>query len=577
MADLAGTAVGIISLGLQLCQGIVSYSEAWRGYDEEIQNTNNKAKALRTLLKTLRDTIEDLQETRPEVAADLEEKAMSMHSSIEKLRKIVERFKPARSEAFPEKVRAQLKKSVYYFQRDSLQDMQNHLDQIQNVLQTSLLIYNWQDTMESRAMQISMYEEMRSMHSTLKDAISSTGMPSPSVLQFACDSQLKQLPMMLSDSEPMAQTNLGVVSEKGSLTPKLLSAFSKQQLSPYDTFYEDGHDGIEYLMDGSMAIYETWLAMCSRDFIKIMDSMYEIGFHDVDMPNQDGVTPLMAFAPFKEGAAPVMIKCAAWLMSKGASIERRMPTSNAKVAHFCTSQVINIHYMEAQGELASSNFENWKKRVAELGNACFFVSPIQDCCICGCSPGGCTTLSVALRLIIWRTSQWRSEIQDHDFRKTILSLIAWQDSWPDISQAIVRTLTFDALGLTHTCCTELNSFEIRYLPFQAYRGRDETEIDRILDDQHLLLKEFEELMEEMERKLDELDLPLEEFLDGYWYGRVIEYLSRRDQYNEVHVTEARMMGVFLEAEEFCIPDRVSLRFRPRVQELQDDSLLNGPG
>lgn len=141
MADLAGTAVGIISLGLQLCQGIVSYSEAWRGYDEEIQNTNNKAKALRTLLKTLRDTIEDLQETRPQVAADLEEKAMSMHSSIEKLRKIVERFKPARSEAFPEKVRAQLKKSVYYFQRDSLQDMQNHLDQIQNVLQTSLLMW----------------------------------------------------------------------------------------------------------------------------------------------------------------------------------------------------------------------------------------------------------------------------------------------------------------------------------------------------------------------------------------------------------------------------------------------------
>lgn len=65
--------------------------------------------------------------------------------------------------------------------------------------------------MESRAMQISMYEEMRSMHSTLKDAISSTGMPSPSVLQLACDSQLKQLPIMLSNSEPMVQANLGVV------------------------------------------------------------------------------------------------------------------------------------------------------------------------------------------------------------------------------------------------------------------------------------------------------------------------------------------------------------------------------
>lgn len=121
--------------------GIVSYSQAWRGYDEEIQNVKNKAKARRMLLKTLRDTIEELQQTRSEVAADLEEKAMSMQSSIEKLKRIVDRFKTAQSEAFPDKVRAQLKKGVYYFQKDALQDMQNHLDQIQNVLQTSLLMW----------------------------------------------------------------------------------------------------------------------------------------------------------------------------------------------------------------------------------------------------------------------------------------------------------------------------------------------------------------------------------------------------------------------------------------------------
>lgn len=139
--ELAGTAVGIISLGLQVCQGIVSYSQAWRGYDEEIQNARNKAQALRMPLKTLRDTVEELQQTRPEVAADLEEQAMSMQSSIEKLKKVVDRFKPAQSEAFPDKVRAQLKKGVYYFQKDTLQDVQNHLDQIQNVLQTSLLMW----------------------------------------------------------------------------------------------------------------------------------------------------------------------------------------------------------------------------------------------------------------------------------------------------------------------------------------------------------------------------------------------------------------------------------------------------
>lgn len=58
-------------------------------------------------------------------------------------------------------------------------------------------------------MQMSIYEEMQSRHSTLKMAISSTGMPPPSLLQLACDSQHKQLPMMLSDSGPLVQTDLG--------------------------------------------------------------------------------------------------------------------------------------------------------------------------------------------------------------------------------------------------------------------------------------------------------------------------------------------------------------------------------
>jgi hypothetical protein len=54
----------------------------------------NKEKALWALLNTLLETIEELQQTRLEVAANLEEKAMSMHSAVEKLRKMVDWFQP---------------------------------------------------------------------------------------------------------------------------------------------------------------------------------------------------------------------------------------------------------------------------------------------------------------------------------------------------------------------------------------------------------------------------------------------------------------------------------------------------
>ncbi|KAL2706187.1 hypothetical protein AAEP93_001437 [Penicillium crustosum] len=329
---------------------------------------------------------------------------------------------------------------------------------------------------------------------------------------------------------------------------------------------------------GSMGVYQTSLAYQSRDFTKVMDTMYEIGFHDVDFPDQYGITPLMGFNDFCQAEPSVIIKCAAWLMSRGACVERKLPTSNAKVAHLLTSQVIYQYLddLEFLGELDSreKKYRDWKKGIAELEDACFFVSSTKDCCVCACSSGGCTTLSVALRSILLEVSKGRWIIMHIPLRKLILSLIVWQDYWPDLPRAIVRILTFDALGLTHTCCTEIYSQPLG--PGVPEERRDETEVGSIADDQHSLVEEFEELMEEMESKLDELSLPLEEFLDGYWYDRVIEHLSRRDRYDEEHVTEARKMGIFLEPEEFCIPDRVSLQFRSPVQELQDDLLLDEP-
>ncbi|KAJ5780633.1 hypothetical protein N7457_005793 [Penicillium paradoxum] len=197
MAELACTAIGVLSFALEVCQGIVSYKQAWADCDDDMQNARNKAEVLCMMLKTLRETIEELQQTNPRIAADLEQKALSMRTSIEKLVKIVDRFKPAPFEAFPAKVRAQVRKGLYPFYKDAVKDAHVQLDQIQTILQTSLLIYNWQDTRAARVMQISIYEEMRSMHSTLKNTISSTGMPPPSLLQVVCDRQREEVPIML--------------------------------------------------------------------------------------------------------------------------------------------------------------------------------------------------------------------------------------------------------------------------------------------------------------------------------------------------------------------------------------------
>ena len=57
--SIASGAVGIISLGIQLCKQITDYAEAWRSYDEDIEIIGLKAESLKGPLKQLRDFVED--------------------------------------------------------------------------------------------------------------------------------------------------------------------------------------------------------------------------------------------------------------------------------------------------------------------------------------------------------------------------------------------------------------------------------------------------------------------------------------------------------------------------------------
>lgn len=65
MAEIAGSAVGIISLGIQVCSGIVRYYEFWKDSRKDVatmcQSVESLGKTLEILLVTLNN--EDLSET----------------------------------------------------------------------------------------------------------------------------------------------------------------------------------------------------------------------------------------------------------------------------------------------------------------------------------------------------------------------------------------------------------------------------------------------------------------------------------------------------------------------------------
>ena len=92
--SVAAGAVGVISLGIQLCKEISSYRDAWQDYDADIKSIGLKAESLKAPLKRLRDLVEDTRLTDPEIANDINEKALGLERQVKRLEKSLTRSSP---------------------------------------------------------------------------------------------------------------------------------------------------------------------------------------------------------------------------------------------------------------------------------------------------------------------------------------------------------------------------------------------------------------------------------------------------------------------------------------------------
>lgn len=58
--SVAGSAVGVVSLGLQVCQGPASYIDKYKSADKEVNNIKCKVEGLNLILQELSDLLKVL-------------------------------------------------------------------------------------------------------------------------------------------------------------------------------------------------------------------------------------------------------------------------------------------------------------------------------------------------------------------------------------------------------------------------------------------------------------------------------------------------------------------------------------
>jgi hypothetical protein len=285
--------------------------------------------------------------------------------------------------------------------------------------------------------------------------------------------------------------------------------------------------------------------------------LFEAGFCDIEGIDEFGLSPLLSQILECLPSSSIedldrLISLVKWLTTKGANIHRFDPSFGSTALYEfgeVIGQNILARNLSPYQVYESSTVENLYLSVGEEQRETLIsilTDEFRDSCSCACSGSGCR----AITWVFGNSSQWPSspyilenlrylteaerrgccmDMQTPRFLESELHRCPW------LSHEILRAMSFNSLGLTHTC------HEVRWdEDSSTWRNvLSEEEIHEIQFEERVMIAQLESLIVEFEAKFAEVGGILSSFLEDYWRPRIDEVLNAKDE--ALDVEERRKM------------------------------------
>ena len=309
----------------------------------------------------------------------------------------------------------------------------------------------------------------------------------------------------------------------------------------------------------------------SRLVVEVAEKLWENGFRDIDVPDNDGLTPL---ASWRITNISREIELCVWLIQKGARLHRpqhRLDDNSPDPAIFPTELLHTTSILQYVASSIGCKFgtswaidglswaieqiraqkEQLQDRRSQLSrNAKLLLSTIvsdgsSDDCICACSSRGCLASTWMLKGLVKDlkySPSWSLQIQGARDRfalylEILVNSVGIESScWDWRAKEIIRFCTFQKLELRHTCCSDV----IRR-PTHIVKFEEEERVEIQYEDKDKI-KLLESLLLDFEEHRGTEDLI--SFLKGYWAVRMDEVLEELN--SGVDGEGLREIGVVLE-------------------------------
>ncbi|KAF2662186.1 hypothetical protein K491DRAFT_282304 [Lophiostoma macrostomum CBS 122681] len=322
------------------------------------------------------------------------------------------------------------------------------------------------------------------------------------------------------------------------------------------------------------------------------DILCHAGLDNVNFKANDYFTPLWYHA--RNMGSPRVndsVKLIQWLLEKGAIIDVSHPHYRTTPAHILAERLVVIcRRRDLEVAHATGTQRLWNDpNILGLATT-VLTNQTTDSCRCLCSRDGCNVFTAAFR---GHDGDWINDLE-HSVFQTDLATIGrasekrffetisrcWGVDLEGTDRArssVIRLMTFDILGLTHTChkvdhredCSTLHD----PLTEQDIMDTQENELSDITLLEHLLI-EFEEAWEIHTGTFFD-------FIDGFWRRRMSEKMLGREIAVEDDPEQANEHGVTIEnpkrklplAENEMVPEESFEFLKWQIDKIMDGSYM----
>ncbi|KAF7918501.1 uncharacterized protein EAE98_009744 [Botrytis deweyae] len=228
MADVLGTAAGVVSPGLQVSQGIVSYYSAYRDQADEIDGIAQRTQALHTTLKGLQASLGSLHSNHTSAITLVAATVASCADNIRTFETTLQKCQLSVPIGTREKNCSLGKKAIFPFRQATLQRLENIVCKLQANVDMAIMALQL-----SRSLNQYMVPELSNVRMALQDVPEIVEQATPRALnlnqkQLAATVDNTSSKALIPDSDDRAfETSIRKVAKNRCLSDPCTCAFSK--------------------------------------------------------------------------------------------------------------------------------------------------------------------------------------------------------------------------------------------------------------------------------------------------------------------------------------------------------------